>query len=414
MSEQNNNYQLLSGVRIVELTTYVAAPAAGRILADWGADIIKVEATPKGDTTRFAVPLPGMLATPEDPVTYEMHNANKKSIAVNLKTPEGQEIMHRLLGTAQVLLTNTRGKALKKLGMDYETLSQRYPSLIHAQMTGFGEAGPMANLPGFDNVCFWALGGPMLASMEKDTAPVIPPSAFGDNGAACTMAAAICAALYKQKATGEGSKIVTSLYGQAIWCMTEPLLSVQCSDLDQYPKSRLETTPLNNTYRCGDGQWVMVCCHEYERYFPHFMKIIGREDLLTDETVNTFAMGNKNCGKVIAIISEGFAKFTRDELIAKLVEEDIPHAAVVNVPEVLKSQQAWDNKFLQEVTLPSGRKIVEPVSPAKFGGVTMPPWQRAPYLGEQTGKIMEELGYTRDEVQKALDAGIVIESKEPR
>ena len=110
-------YQILSGVRILELTTYVAAPAAGRILADWGAEVIKVEATPKGDSTRFVVPLPGMLATPTEPVTYEQHNANKKSIVVNLKTPEGQEIMERLLSTANVLMTNTRTKALKKLGV---------------------------------------------------------------------------------------------------------------------------------------------------------------------------------------------------------------------------------------------------------------------------------------------------------
>lgn len=131
MSEEP--YALLKGVRILELTTYVAAPSAGRILADWGADIIKVEPTPNGDTTRFAVPLPGMKY-----ITYDVHNANKKSIALNLKTTEGQEIMAKLLETTDVLLTNTREKALEKLGMDYDTLSKKYPRLIHAHMTGFG------------------------------------------------------------------------------------------------------------------------------------------------------------------------------------------------------------------------------------------------------------------------------------
>lgn len=412
MSE--NPYQLLNGVRILELTTYVAAPAAGRILADWGADIIKVEATPKGDTTRSVVPLPGMLATPEDPVPFEMHNANKKSIVVNLKTDEGKAIMCRLLETADVLMTNTRGNALRKLGMDYETLSKKFPRLIHAQMTGFGETGPMANDPGFDNVCFWALGGPMIASMEKGTAPVIPPSAFGDNGTACTMAAAICAALFKQKTTGEGCKIVTSLYGQALWNMSEPILSVQCSDKDHYPKSRLETTPLNNTYCCGDGKWIMVCCHEYERYFPHFMKIIHREELLQDESINTFEKGNQNCRRVIEIISEGFAKFTREELDRLLTEEDVPHAIVSNVPELLESQQAWDNQYFQEYFTPSGRKMVEPVSPVKFGGVTKPPRNRAPYLGEHTTEIMREIGYTPEQTQTYLDDGIIVENKSPK
>lgn len=157
----SNPYELLKGVKIIELTTYVAAPSAGRLLADWGADIIKVEATPRGDVTRYVVPLPGMK-----PVAYQYHNANKRSIAVNLKTPEGQEVIHKLLETADVFFTNTRTKALKKLGLDYETLKEQYPKLIHAQITGFGETGPMANDPGFDNVCYWALGGPMYSSME--------------------------------------------------------------------------------------------------------------------------------------------------------------------------------------------------------------------------------------------------------
>lgn len=331
MSEEP--YALLKGVRILELTTYVAAPSAGRILADWGADIIKVEPTPNGDTTRFAVPLPGMKY-----ITYDVHNANKKSIALNLKTTEGQEIMAKLLETTDVLLTNTREKALEKLGMDYDTLSKKYPRLIHAHMTGFGEVGPMADDPGFDNVCYWALGGPMIAAMEKDTAPIIPPSSFGDNSTACTMAGAISAALYRQKCTGEGSKIVVSLYGQAIFNMLEPVLSLQCSDLDKYPKTRLQNTPLNNTYKCKDDKWIMVCCHEYERYFPYFMRVIGREELIENPEYNTFAKGNERCREIIDIISEGFSKFARDELDEILRKNDIPHAIVANVYDLLGSE----------------------------------------------------------------------------
>ena len=404
----SNPYELLKGVKIIELTTYVAAPSAGRLLADWGADIIKVEATPRGDVTRYVVPLPGMK-----PVAYQYHNANKRSIAVNLKTPEGQEVIHKLLETADVFFTNTRTKALKKLGLDYETLKEQYPKLIHAQITGFGETGPMANDPGFDNVCYWALGGPMYSSMEKGTAPIIPPSSFGDNNLACTMAGAICAALYKQKCTGEGSKIVSSLYSQALYNMTEPLLSIQCSDQDTYPKSRLENTPLNNTYVCKDGKWIMVCCHDYERYFPSFMQIIGREDLITDSEYNTFAKGNERSREIIAILEEGFAKFTREEISQKLVEHDIPHAIVANVPDLLESQQAWDNKYLTRFKLHTGEEMVEAATPVKFGGVTEPPRKDAPYLGEQSTEILTELGYGKETIDKWMEEGIVIEKREP-
>lgn len=401
-------YNLLSGVRIIELTTYVAAPSAGRVLADWGAEIIKVEATPRGDVTRFVVPLPGMK-----PIAYQVHNANKKSIAVNLKTDEGKEVMHRLLATANVLLTNTRSKALVKLGMDYETLSKKYPSLIHAQLSGFGETGPMMNDAGFDGVCYWALGGAMYASMEKNTSPIIPPSAFGDNNTACTMAGAICAALYKQKSTGEGSKVVTSLYGQALYNMTEPIVSTQTTDQDTYPKSRLETTPLNNTYKCADGKWIMTCCHEYDRYFPLFMNIIGRDDLAQNPEYNTFAKGNERSREIVDIISVGFIKFDRDVLAQKLKEKDIPHAIVANVPELVDSEQAWDNKFLTRFTLHTGEELVEAATPVKFGGVTDAPRNPAPFLGEQTTEVLIELGYVKEEISEFLGKGICVQKEGP-
>lgn len=404
MEMNSNPYNLLAGVKIIELTTYVAAPSAGRILADWGADVIKVESVPKGDTTRFAAPLPGMKK-----IAYDFHNANKKSIALNLKSKEGQEIMAKLLEEADVFITNTRSKSLEKLGMDYKTLSSKHPRLIHAHLTGFGETGPMANDPGFDNVSYWALSGAMIAAMEKNTAPIIPPSTFGDHSTACTLAGAICAALYKQLNTGEGSKLVVSLYGQALYSMTEPFISIQCSDLDKYPKSRLETTPLSNTYECEDGKWIMVSCHEYDRYWPYFMKVIGREDLIDNSEYNTFDKGFENCREVIQILSDGFKNLTRDEASRLLTKNDIPHSIIANVEEVLDSEQAKENFYFREFTQPNGEKYIESATPAKFGGVTLPKRDRAPFLGEQTTEILTKLGYSEDEIKKLKGDGIVIE-----
>ncbi len=400
-----NPYNLLDGVRVVELTTYVAAPAAGRILADWGAECIKVEAPPRGDTTRFAVPLPGMR-----PLAYGIHNANKHSICLNLKAPDGLEAMHKLLATADVFLTNTRTSALKKIGMDYETLSAMYPKLIWAQITGFGETGSMANDAGFDNTCFWAFGGAMYATMEKNTSPMIPLSAFADNMTACTMAGAICAAVVKQRATGEGSKVGVSLYGQAVWGLSDPFVSIQCSDLDQYPKSRLQNTPLNNTYECKDGKWIMVCCHEYERYFPLFMKIFKRDELINDPVLSTFNGGNAHSQTVIGIVADGFKMFTRDEADQALRENDIPHAILTNVPEVLESKQAWDNLYLRHYKNAEGEDFVEAQTPAKFGGVTEPPRADAPSLGQDTSFYLKELGYSEENIKKLLDEGTAMET----
>ena len=404
MEKNKDSYNLLSGVKIIELTTYVAAPSAGRILADWGADIIKVESVPKGDSTRFAAPLPGMKK-----IAYDFHNANKRSIALNLKSNEGQEIMDKLLKDTDVFITNTRGKSLKKLGLDYDTISSKYPRLIHAHLTGFGETGPMADNPGFDNVSYWALSGAMIAAMEKDTAPIIPPSTFGDHSTACTLAGAVCAALYKQLKTGEGSKLVVSLYGQALYSMTEPFISIQCSDLDKYPKSRLETTPLSNTYECEDKKWIMVSCHEYDRYWPGFMKVIGREDLINNPEYNTFDKGFENSREVIQILSDGFIKLTRDEASKRLKQNDIPHSIIANVDEVLDSKQAKENLYFHEFSQPNGDKFLESATPAKFGGVTLPKRDRAPYLGEQTTQILTKLGYSEEHIDKLKGEGIVIE-----
>jgi crotonobetainyl-CoA:carnitine CoA-transferase CaiB-like acyl-CoA transferase len=404
-----NDYEILTGVRVIELTTYVAAPSSGRMLADWGAEVIKVEAAPKGDVVRFVVPLPVLRATPDEPVCFEQCNANKKSVVVDLKTPEGVEIMHKLLATADVLLTNTRTAALKKLGMDYDALAPKYPRLIHAQLSGYGEVGPLAEEPGFDNVSFWALGGGMVAFMEKDTAPIIPPTAFGDQAIACTMAGAVCAALFKQQRTGLGSKIVVSLFGQAVWDMATPLLATQCGE-DVYPKTRLDTTPLNNTYLCKDGRWIMICCHEYDRYFPRFMRIIGREDLLSDPEVNNYKLSKNGRARVIAALSEGFAGFERDELDALLTKEDIPHAVLANIDELFTSEQVLANNFLREFELPSGRKIMEAVSPVKFGGPDLPPRKSAPLLGQHTSELLKEIGYDEDRIRELKEAGVIVET----
>jgi len=318
--------------------------------------------------------------------------------------------MHKLLATADVLLTNTRTGALKKIGMDYDTLSAKYPRLIWAQITGFGETGPMADDAGFDNTCFWAFGGAMYSMMEKGSAPIIPLSAFADNMTACTMAGAISAAVVKQRATGEGSKVGVSLYGQAVWGDSEPLLSIQCSDLDKYPKTRLANTPLNNTYECKDGKWIMVCCHEYERYFPYFMKIFQKEELIDDPVISTFNGANAHSAEVIGIVADGFKQMTRDEADKALRDNDIPHAILTNIPEILESQQAWDNLYLRHYTTAEGQDFVEAQSPAKFGGVTEAPREDAPSLGRDTTKYLTELGYSAEEIKDLMDKGIAMES----
>ena len=178
--------------------------------------------------------------------------------------------------------------------------------------------------------------------------------------------------------------------------------------MDKYPKSRLENTPLNNTYKCGDGKWIMVCCHEYERYFPYFMRIIGREDLIENAEYNTFAKGNERCREIVGIIADGFGRFERDELDRVLQENDIPHAIVANVYDLMDSQQAKDNLYFNTFDI-GDQTFTECATPVKFGGVTLPPRERAPYLGEQSSQILRELGYREEQIAELMERGVVLE-----
>lgn len=405
-------YNLLQGVRVVELTNFIAGPTAGRCLADWGAEVVKIE-PPGGDLVRYHVVLPGMVSKPEMTVGFELVNANKKSVVINMKTPEGKEIMDNLLKTANVFLTNNRTDALIKMGLDYDTISKKYPGLVWAQLGGYGETGPLAKAPGFDTIAYWSMSGAMNDFIEKDTAPLIAPMGFGDLGVGCTLAGAVCAALFHQQKTGEGRKVVVSLFAQAVWQMGV-ILTTQPFGLDKYPKSRLETTPLTNTYRCSDGKWILISCLEYERFFPQLMKFIGHEDLINDERFNTWAASRANCEELISILSKAFESYTQAELHRHLLSMDIPHSMLQTVGGFLDSeqenhQQAVANEFLHKITHRNGVSLYEAATPAQFGSPHAAPRVNAPLLGEHTSVYLKEIGYSEKQIQEFLAHGIVEE-----
>lgn len=199
--------QPLDGVRVIDLTYYIAGPGTAKILADWGADVIKVEPLTgePGRTTGATLGAPI-----EDDINpyFAVWNSNKRDIALNLKEPTGREIMDTLLASANVFVTSFRPGALKRLGLDYEAVSQRHPHLVWASINGFGEQGPDKDKAGFDTVAYWARCGAMLDLTERDTSPVNPTLGFGDASTSCSLAGGIAAGLYQQAKTGKGCKIM--------------------------------------------------------------------------------------------------------------------------------------------------------------------------------------------------------------
>ncbi len=275
----------LEGITVIEFGEYVTAPSAARYLSEWGARVIKVE-RPEGDRQRKQGQTFGMRDFTKMDYNHNldmMCGGRREYISVNTKTEEGMAIMHKLLASADVFLTNMRPKALQKMGLDYETLKEQYPSLVYAIGIGYGDKGDYVNAPGYDAVCYSARGGIMAGFPQKGDAPANVPLGFGDLQAGSVLAAGICGALLGRVKTGKGDRVCVSLYHTALYMNTMGVVAANEPYNNVYPRSRLDLpNPLNNTYQCGDGKWLLVCEPVYYPAVNKVFRALGRDDLVDD------------------------------------------------------------------------------------------------------------------------------------
>jgi len=397
----------LQRYRVIELSTYVAAPSCARLLADWGADVIKIESV-TGDVWRFygeTVSTP--VSEDENPI-WDIANANKRGIAVDLKTSDGKKILYQLLEKADVFLTNTRAAALKKLGLDYESLKERYPQLIYAHLTGFGEKGPDVNAPGFDSVAYFGRSGFMADLVSPGQYPVLSPVSFGDMTVGSTLFGGICAALLGRQVTGKGDKISISLYGSAIWFAGALVASTQECYGNHYPRTRYEGNPMAIPYLCSDGEWIMITIIDYDRYWPLLCKALEREDLIKDERFTTRLNMLNNRSEMIRILEKEFVTRDSAEWIKRLTKADIVHDRLKHFKEVTRDKQAWANNYLMDYTFENGRKAALPSPPIQSLQMGTPLYRKGPLLGEHTLEILAEIGYSDSEIAQMKNTKVVI------
>ncbi len=400
----------LDGVKVIDLTYFVAGPGTAKILADWGADVIKVEPS-FGDPGRKTGATMTMPVDDNNNPFYSTYNSNKRGLSINLKSEAGIEIMDSLLKEANVFVSSYRTGALKRLGLDYETLSQKHPHLIWAQINGFGDFGPAKDNAGFDTVAFWARSGAMLDIAEKNTTPINPPIGFGDATTSCSLSGGICAALYQQAKTGKGQKVMASLFGQAIWNASSLLASTQYSDV--YPKTRTNAiSPVINSYRCKDGNWIFLSILEHERYYEALCGLFGREDLLNDVRFMSSEDSKKNAVELIKILDGEFAKFTQNEMVEKLTVADIAHERIQHIKDVVTDEQAIANNYVYEFTSRNGEKTMLAATPIKFGNIEVNMSCDAPLIGEHSDEILRELGYSDETISELIESGTVAINKE--
>jgi len=389
--------KLLEGVKVIDLTNYGAGPSAARILADWGADVIKVE-TLEGDISRYNDYYMGVPHIYGTGAFWEVSNANKRAISIDLKTEEGKQIIYKMLAESDVFLTNIRVKALKKLRLDYDTISAKFPHIIWAHLSGYGEIGPCADDPGFDTIAYWARTGGLIDFSEKDTAPLVPPIGFGDFNTGSVLAGGVAAALFKKQKTGKGHKITVSLFGQSIWNMSLMFIAAQGQAV-QYPKSRKDTSPLLNTYKCKDGEWILLTVFEWERYFSVICKILRLEELSHDERFATLALGMENRSILIPVMEEKFMLRNAEEWIELFKKMDVPHSKLCHIKDLVHDEQALSNHSIYRITTRHTGEYYMPAPPVQIDGSYAPEHKPAPLLGENTDEVLKESGYTEEQIK---------------
>lgn len=410
-------FQPLKGVKVIDLTYFVAGPGTAKILADWGADVIKVEPS-FGDPARCTGETMSVPIERDRNPFYTAYNANKRSLSLNLKDEKGKAVLEKMLETADVFISSYRTGALKRLGLDYGTLSQKFPHLIWAQINGFGDFGPAKDNAGFDTVAFWARSGAMLDITEKDTSPINPPIGFGDATTSCSLSGGICAALYQKAQSGKGCKVMVSLFSQAIWNNSALIVSTQYGD--EYPKSRLDAvSPVINSFACADGKWLFLSILEHDRFYNRLMDTLGRHDLIDDPRFCKAADGKRNGAELIKIIGGEFLKYTQDEMVEMLTNADIAHERIRHVVDVLDDPQALENKYVLPVENKDGTYTKQAMTPIRFTQVEPERIEdieptvdcQAPAIGQDSVEVLRDYGYSDAEIQQMLSENVVYVEK---
>lgn len=396
------------GVRVVELAQWVFVPVAGALLADWGADVIHIEPT-EGDPYR-GLATQG-IGTERGGVNLSLALANrgKRSVALNIRTDEGRAVVHRMLESADVFLTNMRPQALVRAGLDTETLSSRYPALVYARGSGYGVRGPDADQAGYDATAFWSRGGlaHVLTPPERDY-PIMPRGAMGDRNAAMALAFGVAAALLKRTRTGTGSVVDVSLLATAMWTLSSDVLAALGGETPQAAGGRGPlVNPLTAGYRTKDGRHIQLMFLQADRYWPDFCRLIGREDLLSDPRFADLQTRREHAEACVEALDTEFAQRTFDEWKDLLRQLDAPWAPVQSVPDLLEDPQVIANGYIGDVVIDGEPAYRLPAVPVQFDGEP-PPLRRAPEHGEDSESVLAELGYEWEEILSLKEAGVIL------
>lgn len=398
---------MLEGIKVVEYATYMAAPGAGCILRDWGADVTKIE-PPGGDPIRLFFRTIGTDI--QDNPVFDFDNRGKKSVVIDTSKPEGQALIRELVADADVFLTNVRPGGLTRSGLDYESLRALNPKLVYCSLTGYGLEGEDADRPGFDIASFWSRTGVASLTIPKGAEPFPLRTAFGDHTTSIAAAAGICAALVEATRTGKGRLVEASLFRTGLYTMGSDLAIQLFFGRVASTKGRGEqNVPISNFFQSKDDKWFCIVARQGETDWAPLCRVIQREDLINDPRFNNAKGRRANNAEVVGILDAGFGGFDMTDLAKRLDAESIAWAPVQTLADVAKDPQAFAAGAI--VQTPSakgdGSTYASPASPVRFPGADDGPKGPSPAPGQHTAEVLAALGRSEADIKALFDAKIV-------
>ena len=392
------------GLKVLDCASYIAGPAAATMLSDFGADVVKIE-PPDGDPMRSMYRLPGAPPAARN-YPWELDSRDKRSLVLDLKHPEGQAVLHRLVAQADVFITNMPLPVRPRLAMDPARLLALNPRLIYASLTAYGESGPEADKPGFDVTAYWARTGLMdMVRADDSAAPAKPVSGMGDHPSAVSLFAAITTALYRRERSGRGGLVGTSLLANGVWANSVQV-QAHLSGVVYPPRQARERAPnaLINIYRCSDQRWLnLIVLNEHRQWAP-LLRVLGLAELIDDERFATTALREAHSAQLVRLLDQRFAEHDLMHWRRLLDAAGITFGLVGTLADIRQDDQMRHAGALVPSAHGCGWTVANPV---RLADVAQRPPGPAPALGQHSAEVLREAGYDEAEIRQLSDQRVL-------
>jgi crotonobetainyl-CoA:carnitine CoA-transferase CaiB-like acyl-CoA transferase len=399
-------YDVLRGVRVVELSTWLFVPSASAVLADWGADVIKVESPVGGDPARGLVQ--GRQQEADVQPFLEVANRGKRSVAIDVGTPDGVRLLYELVESADVFMTNFLPEARQRLKIDIADIRAVNPRIIYARGSGWGPRGDFASRGGFDLASAWAYGGAAYAmTHEDDDHPAFQAGSFGDLTGGLAAAGAVAAALFRREQRGVGSVVDVALLSVGMWMMSQLITAAPLGMGYPIHRRTSPTNPVVNAYRTQDRRWLFLVFLQSDPYWADLCAHLERSDLLEDARFRDSAMRGEHSEELTEILDTIFAQKTLEEWTERLRTLKGVWAPALSPEEIARDAQVSANGFMTDLDHPTVSMSVV-ASPAQFDEAKVGPLRASPAHGQHTEEVLLELGHSWDDIAQYKESGAVL------